>query len=272
MTTAETPSSLIWMIRLIALFLLALLGYMLLRIIITVSNPESVWRQPTLGEAQKTVISSQTLKSFSFITDPFNRDITVVNSAIVEIGEDAPETTLNLKLTGRTAGPNGSAILRTPDNNEASYSLDDEIVPGVTLQAVNKDYIVLSVDGQLQRLTFEQNDDLGLNRKTESEPTRTAKSAVTADNINDLFQNVSLKRVMKNGSLQGYTVRANRTDISLSDYGFEKDDIITSIGSTDITRGRPDFVALLSSAVKSGGVDMTVVRNDQQQIIRLGAQ
>jgi len=46
---------------------------------------------------------------------------------------------------GRTTGLNGSgsAILRTPDNKEATYSLEDEILPGVTLQAVNKDFIVL---------------------------------------------------------------------------------------------------------------------------------
>jgi len=51
---------------------------------------------------------------------------------------------------------------------------------------------------------------------------------------------MSLRRVMKDGQLKGYSVKANRPGVDLSPYGFSKGDVITAIGGTDITRGRPD--------------------------------
>jgi type II secretory pathway component PulC len=60
--------------------------------------------------------------------------------------------------------------------------------------------------------------------------------------------------------------------VDLSEYGFEEYDIVTRIGSTDITQGRPDFLALLAQAQSQGGVDLVVLRNGQEQKIRVGAR
>ena len=286
MAAVSTDRGMTWAARLIAAALVLALSYILMKVVITYSNPESVWQQPALNPISEQSAQLKGAQSFNFTSDPFNREIEAANEALVEIGEDAPETTLNLKLTGRTAGSNGTAILRTPDNKEGNYRLGDEIVDGVTLQAVNKDFVVLDVDGQIQRLTFERGDDTGLVKKTadteetprtsitvnspRSQSPATAQSPEISGNVSALFQNISLRRVMKNGQLTGYSVKANRPGVDLTPYGFSKGDIVTAIGGTDITRGRPDFLNLFEQAANSGGTEVTVLRNGQTRTIKLG--
>ena len=286
MTATSTAKSMTWAIRLAAAMLVLSLAYVLMKTVITYTNPESVWESPDLAPISGQRAQQGGVQSFTFTTDPFNRDVAPDTEAIVAIGEDAPETTLNLKLTGRTAGINGTAILRTPDNKEGNYRLGDEIVSGVTLQAVNKDFIVLDVDGELQRLTFERGDNTGLVKKmaadeeapktsvtvktSSAQNSATIQSPEISGDVSKVFQNISLRRVMKNGQLTGYSVKANRPGVDLTPYGFSKGDVVTAIGGTDITRGRPDFINLFEQAANSGGTELTVLRNGQTRIIKLG--
>lgn len=287
MAAATTDKAITRGIRLMTALCVLALGFLIVRTIITFTNPESVWEQPALAPISAQNRPSQNAQNFDFSADPFNRNVEVAPEIIAEVGEDAPETTLNLTLTGRTAGPNGTAILRTPDNKESNYRLGDEVVTGVTLEAVNKDFIVLNVDGQIQRLTFERGQETGLSViKTEAgdeapKTTVSVKAPVKSSTLPDqglevsadvtaLFQNISLRRVMKDGRLKGYSVKANRPGVDLTPFGFSKGDIVTAIGSTDITRGRPDFLALFEQAAQSGSTEVTVLRNGQTRIIKLG--
>jgi len=286
MATATTDRGMLWAIRFIGALLILALGYVIVKTVISFTNPESVWKQPNIAPVAAQNIAVQGRQSFNFTTDPFNRDAPVEIETIADLGEDAPETTLNLKLTGRTAGSNGTAILRTPDNKEGNYRIGDEIVPGVTLQAVNKDFIVLDVDGQIQRLTFERGDDTGLIKKTaagddapkttvnvkapNSSAPASSESAKTSGDVSTLFQSISLRRVMKDGQLTGYSVKANRPGVDLTPLGFSKGDIVTAIGGADITRGRPDFLSLFENAAQSGGTEVTVLRNGKIKTIKLG--
>ena len=167
MALAASDTGANWIIRLGIAVLVLALGYMIVRTVITFTNPETVWKQPSLSPAAPQTVVSRGAQNFNFTTDPFNRAAVDVPEVVEDFGEDAPETTLNLTLTGRMAGTDGTAILRTPDNKEGNYGLGDEIVSGVTLQAVNKDFIVLDVDGQLQRLTFARDNETGLMAKPE---------------------------------------------------------------------------------------------------------
>lgn len=287
MAEAATDKGTYWIFRLIGAALLIALGYVIVRTVITFTNPESVWTSPQIAPTASSGAAPAGPQNFAFTTDPFNRTVTEIVDVPLDEGVDAPETTLQLTLTGRTTGPDGSAILRTPDNKEATYRIDDEIISGVTLQAVNKDFIVLNVDGQIQRLTFDRGAETGLTIKTaDTETTNTkvsvkraasnsapqdrlASPAISAD-VSTLFQSLSLRREMKNGQLTGYSVKPNRPGVDLSRFGFAKGDIVTAIGGTDITRGRPDFLALFEQASQGGGTEVTVLRNGQTRTIKLG--
>lgn len=284
MAVAAKDKGIEWTSRLIGAFLILALGYVIIKTIITFINPESAWEQPTIAPVSAQNMAAGDSHSFNFTTDPFNRDLAVEIEAVAEVGQDAPETTLNLKLKGRTtAGTSGTVIILTPDNKPGNYRVGDEVVPGVTLEAVNKDFIVLDVDGQMQRLTFERGDATGLVKKTATgddravtlnssvtKPAALAQSPTVSGDVSTLFQNISLRRVMKDGRMTGYSVKANRPGVNLTTFGFSKGDVITTIGGTDITRGRPDFLALFESAAQNGGTDVTVLRNGQIKTIKLG--
>ena len=287
MAVASTNKAGAWIIRAVIALMLFLLAFFIMRIVITVANPESIWKSPKLAGDVMQASSARGTQNFSFKTDPFNRAAAIAVAVVPDEGQDAPETTLQLTLTGRTTGPNGSAILRTPDNKEATYSLEDEIITDVFLKAVNKNFIVLDVDGQIQRLTFDRGEQTGLMDSTvdsdAAQPSVTVKQAgvsaaqndvantpAISGDITSLFQNISLRRVMKDGQMKGYSVKANRPSVNLSSYGFAKGDIVTAIGSTDITRGRPDFLALFETAAQSGGIEVTVLRNGQTRTLKLG--
>ncbi len=280
MAVAATSNGMGWAIRAITLLLLGLLASLLIRLIIGLINPESLWIMPEQNAAAIGAHTGQSmsLQSFDFSSDPFNRNNTSAAPIIAaqDLGEDAPETTLNLVLTGRVTGPTGSAILRMPDNKEIDFRVGDEVLDDVTLQAVNKDFIVLSVDGQLQRLTFERdllgtiqnklNEDVGL--AIAASPALT--KALNAADLGELFQNVSLSRQQKDGRLIGFTVRSNRPGLNLSQFGLQKGDIVTAIAGTDITQGRPDFLSLFQQAAETGRAELAVIRNGQPETIKLG--
>lgn len=274
MAATATGSSLRWPLHLLVLILLLALAYMLVRIFITLTNPESFWQNNDITLSSP-IAKPQTSRNFSFTSDPFNRanaDIIIDEEVI---NQDVPETTLNLKMTGRISGEQGSAILRTSDNKEVVYKVGDEVISDVFVKAVNKDFVVLSVNGQLQRLTFEQSEEGKLSQREASArgispETPILPNSVLNEDMFSLMQNVSLRRSMKNGRLEGYKVRSNRPDIDISKFGFEKGDIITQVGGKNLTKGRIDFLTLMQQAAERGQVDITVLRNGQSQKIRLG--
>src|SRR3546814_14461007 len=61
-----------------------------------------------------------------------------------------PYTTL-FRSTGR-----GSAIVGTPDGEQRSFAVGEEIVPGVTLLAVNFDSVTISRGGTAEQMFLDQ--------------------------------------------------------------------------------------------------------------------
>lgn len=274
MAVTATSNSLRWPLQIVVLTLLAALAYMIARIVITLTNPESLWVSDSL-KVSAPIVSVEKTRNFSFITDPFKTSSSEPVIAPVVLNEDVPETTLNLKMTGRIAGDNGSAILKTSDNKEAVYGIDDEVISDVILKAVNKDFVVLSVNGQLQRLTFERGEDIGLSRSKTTSQQKTALPNVAqtggtkSGDFASMLQNVSLSRSMKNGKLQGYKVKSKRPGIDLTKFGFERGDIVTVFDGQDITKGNTNLLKLFQSASQKGQVDLTVLRNGQTRTIQL---
>jgi general secretion pathway protein C len=84
--------------------------------------------------------------------DPFFR-LSGQSSAPVAV------TSLNLTLYGvredRASG-RGAAIISTPDGQQRSFAVGEEIVPGVTLTAVGFDGVTISRGGTLEQLYLDQ--------------------------------------------------------------------------------------------------------------------
>ena len=86
------------------------------------ASPESEWVAPLPVTPAYTQQATAPRLDVNF--DAFHRapDVEVVDT---NIGEDAPETTLNLVLVGQRSGPDGSAYIRTPDRRRALFQKSD---------------------------------------------------------------------------------------------------------------------------------------------------
>ena len=264
--------------RFINLLIVSAIFYLLAKSTISFISPSSAWVPLRLDIKNSESSLSPDKETFKFEVDPFNRKLTDGPTTQMQIVQDAPETTLNLVLTGMISGPNGIAILKKSDEKQKSYKVGELIYPGVVLQSVQKNYIIIDVDGKIQRLTFNReeitglsyrNDDLKSNKGLNKESLVTRSSDFDVDL---LFQNLSLRRVSEAGKLRGYSIKQNQPNMDLTKLGFLKEDIITAIDGVDITSGSPNFIKLFEQSRKSGNVVMTIIRNGKTKKIKIGLQ
>ena len=137
--------------------LLLMAAFWFVTALMTLRSAPSDW-VPPIQEVQSVIDLEPQPNSqdivFDYSFDPFHPGSEIDEP--VDLGEDAPETTLDLTLIGRRSGDNGTAILRLPDNSQSVFRIEDEILPGVVLKSVNVDFIAIAQDGRLERLTFDR--------------------------------------------------------------------------------------------------------------------
>ena len=71
---------------------------------------------------------------------------------------NAPETQLNLELTGIIADRDGQrsrALIKTPKGDQEGFKVDEQIVSGVKLKTIYADRVILDRSGRLETLTLE---------------------------------------------------------------------------------------------------------------------
>lgn len=177
---------------------------------------------------------------------------------IVDVQENAPETNLNLKVFGMRAdlgGSSSSAIIQTPDMKQATYYLGDEIIPGVSLQRVDIDYVILDRNGTPERLSRQGRTEDELANSTVEISGLSFKASAMINSLRFYPQREGREMI-------GYRVLARRGS-TLDVYGFKQNDIITAINGQDMTQAKVN----LSSLWK----DFRIARYASIQLIRDGA-
>jgi general secretion pathway protein C len=133
--------------ELVVLSLLALQCARLVWTLVTPLGPVGDWKA---GSALRPVAPGASAVLGGF--DPFFR---------LSAGGGAPVvvTSLNLKLFGvredRASG-RGSAIIGTPDGQQRSFAVGEEVIPGVRLTAVGYDSVTVSRGGTAEQLYLDQ--------------------------------------------------------------------------------------------------------------------
>lgn len=282
--------------------LIALIAFWGVRALMVYFTPQSAWtplsNTPSVQPLANTAGSS-VRGAIDTSFDPFHRNVV---AAQVDLGQDAPETMLDLTLVGRRAGRNGMAILRLPDGKQKGFRIEDEILSGVILEAVNVEYIVISQDGRLERLTFEKSE-VGLKStlpETESQ-TETSKQSISGQSNNavPISAEAALPREKKpysssgnrvvqrtlpqgvasspnpllsvlnftpqrvNNQVTGYKVSPKQAGFNTAALGLQPGDEITRIGSIGLQRDNVDFGAVLSGLQGSGSTTVDLIRNGQ---------
>jgi len=155
--------------RVILLLAMAIGGFLLLRAAITFMEPSRAYKSPQIrsqltGQTQQPVNIQDARPGLNSKFDPFHRliDENLGISPQVVIGEDAPETDLNITLKGRRASGDGSgsAVLSLPDGQESNFKQGETIFKDVVLEAIYSTHIIISRKGTQERVTFERANGL----------------------------------------------------------------------------------------------------------------
>jgi general secretion pathway protein C len=255
----------------VELALLGAIAYVLVRAGLAFIAPESVWKPVLLAPGSKTVTQIQAVGLRDFTFDPFHREINTDQP--LNIGEDAPETTLNLKLFGLRASTDvmaGSAVLETPDRVQKNYQIGDEIINGVELKSVSKDYIVLSQNGRLERLTFERSQASFLSNTAPDGTVREKARVPSPDFLpKTLLASISLAPVLNRGRITGFRISPKRAGAEMPIMGLEPGDILTKIGSVDLTKGGSQLDSLISNLKQASSTSVTVIRGGETITVKV---
>lgn len=274
------------LIRVVQVVLLLFIGWFLMRAVLLFSNPESAWS--SLPEVATLNPSSGSIEAqdYNFSSDPFRLAVSEATETAVFLdpGFDVPETQLNLELTGRTVGNPGSAVLKTPDNDEGSYREGDEIMNGVTLQSVTSDFVVLDVRGELERLTFSKENQTSLGLSIEQSSVSISNSvSVPSQSIQpqsipslnsidaaNLLNTVRLNPNYDDGQLLGYQIQPRGDAGVLKNFGLEPGDMVTAVNGESLLQGRLDLQELTQTLSNARQVRLDIIRDGRPQTVKIG--
>lgn len=236
----------------------------------------------------KTVASDASLKevgSYHLFGDAKSQ--TVVQQKII----DAPETRLRLDLKGVFASTNARealAIISTSKGKDKTYHIGDKVTGGAVLHAVYADRVILKRNGKLEtlRLPKAKVDSKAFYRSssTKVKPLNMSKPAIIQSGqmqaqqlrkmrdtlLKDpakIWQQVRINPVMKNGKIQGYTLAHNDQGL-MKALNIRNTDIITGINGQSLS-DPATLYGLMNSLSDQQSLELTIVRNGQQQTIQL---
>ena len=243
--------------------LIAAIAFAVVRAVLLLTNPKSAWTPISASALPPGPVRTADRAEFNLDFDPFHRTQIVTLDVRPAEGEDAPETTLDLKMVGRRTGDNATAVLQTPDGGQRNYKIGDEIMNGVVLKSVHPDYIVLSQNGRLERLTFDGGPETGLRTSAE----RAAEMAGL--DLQALMSSLSFTPVMDGERVEGQKLKTRNPDIPLSRFGLEPGDIITHVNGTDMRQKQVSINQLYQAFSGGGSPKIRLIRNGKPQTIEI---
>lgn len=255
--------------------LVAMLGWMLVRIGVGVTHAESLYEPAPIVAPVQTTSKAASTVSHDFSADAFAFG-EVDDVPLEALLDDAPETTLNLKLIGIVSESN--ATFRLTDGKNVAVKIGDEVMNGVALTGTAKDFVTLDVNGETQKLTLER-VKLG-EKETGAKIARAAPKASAGSNqpsradIENLITKVRLtphRETLPDRStrMQGFKVRA-RSGTDLSKLGLKSGDILTRVGPVLLNTKRANIKELRDLVSSGAAQDYEVIRNGAPVTIRIG--
>lgn len=209
-------------------------------------------------------------------TNPFQVD----EAAAIAV-PDAPATQLNLKLvalfmsTGDEIDTAGSATIVTPDNQTTRYELGDDILPGVRLERILSDRVIISRNGKEETLMRGGREAglsvIGDTSTPVAEPGRasTVTNPVFRPGIsaNTLIAALETVPETDNGRLTGVVLRPRGNPSLMQSAGLQPGDRLVELNGTDVSE--LDVSAIAAEMGSARTVTMTVLRNGERQPLEI---
>lgn len=182
--------------------------------------------------------------------DPFFR--------LTGAGGPVTVTSLNLKLFGvrqDQASGRGSAIIATPDGQQRSFAVGEEVVPGVTLTEVGFDSVTLSRGGAAEQLFMDQSPEAAVVAPGTPAPAPQAAPPPLAPisapaPAADLATGIRLQPRMTGAQITGVLLYPQGSGEAFRAAGLAPGDVLLSINGTRIAS--PDQLATLADQLGAG--------------------
>lgn len=228
-----------------------LISVIFVRIVWLILAPESAVSSVTFATPPPVLSREEVRADVSLLTreSAFGESEGADNGAV-----EAPETKLNFRLVGLRAVSgegHGSATIITPDGKQMRFVAGDEIIPGVRIDEILADRVVLSHDGTLENLTLgpgkdryavvgSENQDAATPAETTTAPaeTRTVRSTISRQ----FLSQISLSTVGLETGESGYRMAPRGDERVLTDAGFASGDIIVNVNGQDVAAINPEEV------------------------------
>lgn len=213
-------------------------------------------------------------------------------------GPGAPASTLSLVLRGTFAGNDpkeGIAVIDNAGQGERAWRVGDEVLPGVRLEAVHADRVVLSRDGAEETLALPRDTRLAPADVVRPTPARvrggeaasatraaapsatsapsSAAPALTIDQVRRdpqaFLSRVQVVPVLADGKLAGVRLSAGTDVALLEQVGLQQGDVVTAVNGMavdSVDRGRQ----IMDSLGNANSVRVTVLRNGKPTEITVG--
>lgn len=228
--------------------------------IATPVNPLGVWRLEEPGIAAGAAGILRGANPF-FRLDPARAD-----------SPAAAVTALQLTLFGTrldSATGRGSAIIATPDGVQNSYSVGEDILPGLSLKAVAFDHVTLSRGGTEEALFLDQSGagaqavaapPAGTTPPPPDAPSeRAVPGAGQGVTREEIQQGIGFIPRIDGGRVTGLSVRPQGSSDAFYRVGLKEGDIVTQIGGRPVT-GPQDLERLAATVGNGGTVSLSVER------------
>lgn len=204
---------------------------------------------------------------------------TAATDAVIE----APETRLNLTLTGIVAsvdaGGESRALIANASGEQRPYAIGDPVVDDVSLHAIYSNRVILDRSGRFETLTLER-------IKAEASVQRTAAGATVGGDLaadlaavrqQILQQPASLSRYLRlqpqreNGKLVGYRVYPGQDRDLFQRVGLRPGELITAINGVPLSNPS-DALKMLGQLAEASSVNITLVRDERERNITINFQ
>jgi general secretion pathway protein C len=267
----------------VLLLLLALLAHQVSLLVWHLVPTPQLANRLTVSPSTSPVESQNTGANYqqqaSAISQAFLFGKAEVQQQRVEVVEEAPQTQLNYKLRGIYFSPNpnlSSAIVETRPNDTQNYLLDEELAEKITLARIEKDHILISRYGKLERLNLEKPEALAAGTVSGNLPPAGVAASQSAllrsykkrytSNPMALATRFQAVPVQQNGVNIGFKLKALRGESLLEKLDFEADDVFTAVNGVSL---KNPFEALdaLKSLTTANDVSVTILRNGAEQTV-----
>lgn len=210
--------------------------------------------------------------------DLFGTPDAAAGSAGQKPKKDAPETSLDLKLSGIVAGPGNErsrAIIAVGNEPEKSFGIGDQLTEGAVLDTIYADRVLIRRNGQLEALHLPRPESPGtggagrLTERSNRPRQEISMASLRRQALNNpatMGEFVRVQPVRRNGEIQGFRVRPGPDRALFNQLDLKPGDIVREVNGVTLD-SQDKGLELLGKLRSADRLRLTIERDGQTRTV-----